>query len=87
MDIYSYLLERNGYSTSGKGYFAFYVVNKEDGFGDRLPFKKEVKEVKTNLSYVPELFRKAVTLLRSKTPSSHTDKCEFGKWLKESANF
>src|SRR4030042_874744 len=52
MDIYTYLLEKNGYSTSRKGYLAFYVVDKENGFSDRLPFKKELYEIETNPSEV-----------------------------------
>jgi hypothetical protein len=40
MDVYTYLLEKNGFSTPRKGYLAFYVVDKQNGFNDRLPLKK-----------------------------------------------
>jgi len=50
MDVYSYLLEKNGFSTPRKGYLAFYIVNKKNGFGDRLPFRKELQEIETNPS-------------------------------------
>jgi len=40
MDVYTFLLEKNGFKTPRKGYLAFYIVDKENGFGDRLPFKK-----------------------------------------------
>lgn len=81
MDAYAYLLEKNGYSTSGKGYLAFYVVDKNDGFGGRLPFKKELKEIETDPSRVPGLFRKAVELLRSNEPPLHDKDCKFGQWF------
>ena len=87
MDVYTFLLEKNGYSTLRKGYFAFYIVNKENGFGDRLPFRKEIKEIKTDPSYVPELFRKAVILLRNDKPPLHSPECKFGHWFKQAANF
>ncbi len=87
VDIYSYLLEKNGYKTPGKGYFAFYIVNKQDGFGDRLPFRKEVKELKTNTALVPELFKKAVLLLKSEQPPSHSPDCKFGQWFKDASYF
>lgn len=87
MDVYTYLLEKNGFSTSGKGYLAFYIVNKEDGFENRLPFRKELKEVKTNPSYVPELFRKAVVLLRSDIPPLHGPDCKFGQWFDKAKQF
>lgn len=87
MDVYTYLLEKNNFSTIGKGYLAFYIVNKEDGFGDRLPFRKEIKEIKTDTSYVPELFGKAVALLRSDSPPQHSKDCKFGLWLEEAAKF
>lgn len=87
MDVYTYLLEKNNFATIGKGYLAFYIVNKEDGFIDRLPFRKELKEIKTDSSRVPELFRKAVALLRNDTPPSHSSDCKFGQWLNQAKQF
>ena len=81
MDIYTYLLEKNNFDTYGKSYLAFYIVDRENGFNGRLPFKKVLKEVKTDTSYVPELFGKAVSLLRSDKPPAHSQDCKFGYWL------
>jgi hypothetical protein len=81
MDVYSYLLEKNNFLTPKKGYFAFYLVNKENGFVDRLPFRQELREVKTNSSRVFELFEKAVLLLRKDKPSFHSKDCKFGQWF------
>ncbi len=87
MDIYTYLLEKNGFSTPKKGYLAFYIVDKGNGFGDRLPFRKELHEIETNPSEVPELFKEAVILLRGETPPPHSPDCKYGLWLKQASNF
>lgn len=87
IDIYTYLLEKNNFSTSRKGYLAFYIVDKKNGFGGRLPFRKELKEIKANPDAVPELFSKAVAVLRSEIPPQHRDDCKFGQWLKQAVNF
>ncbi len=87
MDIYTFLLEKNGFLTSKKGYLAFYVVNKNDGFRDRLPFRKELHEIDTDSSYVSELFKDAVELIRKDSPPSHASDCKFGYWLEQISKF
>ena len=87
MDVYTYLLEKNGYSTPKKGYLAFYIVDKGNGFVNRLPFRKELHEIETNPSDVPELFKNAVAVLKRVAPPPHNPDCKFGHWLKEAYNF
>lgn len=87
MDIYTYLLEKNGFPTPRKGYLAFYVVDKKKGLGDRLPFRKELHIIDTDPSDIPEIFSDAVEVLRQETPPPHSQDCEFGKWLKLAGNF
>lgn len=83
MDTYTFLLEKNGFLTPRKGYLAFYIVDKESGFDNRLPFKKELHEIETNPSDIPQLFKEAVELLRKKAPTSHSPDCDYGRWLRE----
>ncbi len=87
MDIYTYLLEKNGFLTPRKGYLAFYLVEKGNGFGDRLPFRKELHEIETNPSDVQELFGEAVALLRKNIPPSHSPECKFGNWFRKAFDF
>ena len=87
MDIYTFLLEKNNYKTVRKGCLAFYIVDKENGFIDRLPFKKEIIIIDTDPSYVHRVFREAVEVLRKDAPSSHSPDCQYGRWLKEASNF
>ena len=87
MDIYTFLLEKNGFETPRKGYLAFYIVDKGNGFGDRLPFRKELHEIETNPSDVPELFEEAVETLKKNTPPSHSPDCQYGQWMTKARNF
>jgi len=87
MDIYTYLLEKNGFLTPRKGYLAFYIVDKGNGFGDRLPFRKELHEIDTNPSDVPEIFKEAVALLRREMPPPHSPDCKYGQWMEQATNF
>ena len=87
MDIYTYLLEKNGFATPRKGYLAFYVVDKNNGFQDRLPFKKELHEIETNPDDVRDLFQGAVEVLKKDEPPSHSPDCKFNQWLKSAKEF
>lgn len=87
MDVYSYLLGKNGFSISKKGYLAFYIVDKKNGFGDRLPFRKELHEITTDTSYVQKLFEEAVALIGKDAPPTHRQECQFGQWLGRVAKF
>jgi len=86
MDVYTYLLEKNGFATPRKGYLAFYIVDKKNGFGDRLPFKKEIHEIDTNPDDIPELFKMAVSVLNQSEPPPHSQDCHYGTWLRQIDN-
>ena len=81
LDVYSYLLEKNGYKVKNKGYLVFYVVDKSRGFIDRLPFRKEILAVETSPSEIHEIFKDAVDVLRQDLPPAHGSDCQFKKWL------
>jgi len=87
MDVYTYLLEKNGFPTNRKGYLAFYIVDKKNGFNDRLPFKKEIQEIDSDPSDIPQLFREAVALLKRAVPPPHSQDCQHGQWLERARNF
>lgn len=87
LDVYTYLLEKNGFLTPRKGYLAFYIVDKKNGFNDRLPFRKELHEIETNPSDIPELFKEAVLVLKGTAPPPHSPDCKYSQWLKQAKNF
>lgn len=82
MDIYTFLLEKQGYKTVRKGCLAFYIVDKENGFDGKLPFRKEIHMIDTDPTYVQGVFKEAVELLRKDAPPVHNPDCQYGKWLK-----
>lgn len=81
MDTYDFLLEKNNYRTMHRGYLAFYIVDKDKGFLDRLPFRKELHEIETNSSDIYEIFKEAVAVLRNGIAPAHSQDCAFGKWF------
>lgn len=87
MDVYTYLLEKNGYKTTRKGYLAFYVVDKSKGFVDRLPFRKEIHAVDANPDDVYASFKEAVLVLRQDKPPAHNPDCKFKYWFDGAKSF
>lgn len=87
LDTYTFLMEKNGYATTQKGYLAFYIVDKSRGFIDRLPFRKEVVEINTNPSDIYSIFSDAVACLRAGTPPPHSQDCPFKKWFDGALKF
>lgn len=87
LDVYTYLMEKNGYKTKKKAYLAFYVVDKSKGFIDRLPFRKEIIEVKTSPEDVYDIFKDAVNILKQPLPPSHSEDCQFKKWLGRASKY
>ncbi|MEK7658610.1 MAG: PD-(D/E)XK nuclease family protein [Patescibacteria group bacterium] len=87
LDTYTFLLEKNGFQTTRKGYLAFYIVDKEKGFIDRLPFRKEIYEIDTNPADIYEIFKDAVAVLRQQAPRPHSQDCQFSKWFNGAKSF
>jgi len=87
MDVYTYLLEKNGFKTPKKAYLAFYVIDKRRGFIDRLPFRKEILEIETSPDDIPGILKEAVAVLREPKPPEHSRDCQFNKWMKKARAF
>lgn len=87
LDTYTYLMERNGFETARKGYLAFYVVDKSKGFIDRLPFRKEIIEIKTDPEDIYEIFEDAVLCLKKDSPPKHSEDCKFAKWFDKAKKY
>jgi CRISPR/Cas system-associated exonuclease Cas4 (RecB family) len=87
MDAYTYLLEKNGYSTPRKGCLTFYVVDQENEFEDKLPFRKEIHIIDTNPSYIEKLFEEAVETLRKDRAPMPSKDCKFCEWFEKVSNY
>ncbi|MCM8757695.1 MAG: PD-(D/E)XK nuclease family protein [Candidatus Omnitrophica bacterium] len=78
MDVYTLLLEENGFSTKRIAYIIYYIpklINERNEF----QFDIIVKEIKTDPFSAKKLFYEALKVLRSSIPKINKD-CEFCEW-------
>ncbi len=76
MDIYNWLLDRNGFQTQPEAYFVFYQVDKSGGgFANALPFIEQLKAIKVDKSWVGDVFEQAVMVARRDTPPEIETPC------------
>ena len=84
MDVYSYLLVRNGYRTIPKAYLAYFSP-EESNLHDGMTMTCSVLEVCTDPNRVEILVRRAVKVLNGSIPDSgHL--CQYCKWTQALAN-
>lgn len=78
LNIYRFLLVKNGYKVSKNGYLLFFhpVTITDDG---KFIFKTEVVEVKLDADDGEKLFNNAVKILEGRMPAASKD-CGFCKW-------
>ena len=80
MEVYSLLLERNGYPISKTAYVIYYYPLDGD-LHDGFPFGIAIHEIATDPAAAYEVFRAARQVLASPLPPS-SDACAFCRWLK-----
>ena len=75
LDIYTFLLEANGYKTAGHGYLVFYhPVRAHEG--GMIQFEITPRKVLTDRQAALRLFERAVGLIRGPEPPAERD-CEY----------
>ncbi len=80
LDIYCFLLQKNGYRITNYAYLIYYYpkVVKENGL---VEFYVEPKKVNTDIKRAEKLFHDAISCLREPEPKKHSDTtCEFCHW-------
>ena len=87
MDVYTFLLQRLGYRTAPKAYFAFFMAVKDDGFKGRLPFRGQLLDVTPEPDRVHDLFKRAVALAQSDDEPEHGAECDLCRWHAEASPF
>ena len=88
MDIYSYILARNGFQTHPEAYFVFYQVDKSGGgFQNALPFIEQLKAIKVDKSWVGDVFEQAVMVARRDTPPDLETPCEHCIYVQKAGAF
>jgi len=73
MDIYNFLLRKNGYITEEHAYLLFYYPDKINETGEVL-FNTELKRIKINIKNGEDIFVKGLKLLEKECPK---EKCEW----------
>lgn len=79
LDIYNFLLRKNGYETEDYAYLIFYhpsTVN-EDG---AVVFNTDLIKMKINLKNAERILKNALSVLKGGMPNSEAG-CEFCKWI------
>ncbi|MBX4190201.1 PD-(D/E)XK nuclease family protein [Candidatus Parcubacteria bacterium] len=88
MDIYNWLLDRNGFQTQPEAYFVFYQVDKTGGgFQNALPFIEQLKAIKVDKTWVGDVFEQAVMVARRDTPPEIETPCPHCIYVQQAAQF
>ncbi len=88
MDIYTWLLDRNGFQTQPEAYFVFYQVDKSGGgFQNALPFIEQLKKVRVDKSWVGDVFEQAVMVARRDTPPDIETPCQHCIYVQQAGQF
>ena len=75
MDLYNFLLRKNGYSTEDYTYLLFYYPKEVKDNGE-VVFNTEMRKIKVNVSDGEKVFNDAVKCINGKEPE---DRCEWCK--------
>jgi len=78
LDLYTLMLDRNGYKTKSEAYLLYYVP-KTLKSGTLVEFEITPKKVKTSINDARKLIRDAMKVLESPIPPHH-ETCEFCRW-------
>lgn len=82
LDVYNFLLRKNGYETEEYAYLLFYYPNKVAETGEVI-FDTKLIKMKTSPENGEKVFRNAVTLLKQESPPKTSRNCGFCEWAKE----
>jgi hypothetical protein len=79
MDIYNFLLRKNGYETEEYTYLIFYHPHKVEENG-HVCFNTDIVKVKVNIKNAENIFKKAVKCLEGEMPDA-SEECGFCSWV------
>lgn len=87
MEIYQWLLRKNGFKVLDRGYFVYCRVNKDQGFVDgRLSFDIKVQPYDGDASWVDGKIKEAREVLNDTIPEGNPD-CQYCNYIKSSNSF
>ena len=78
LDIYNFLLRKNGYLTEDYSYLLFYMPESVMETGE-FKFKNELVKMKVDVKHAEDLFKRAIKIVKGNIPEKG-EKCTFCKW-------
>ena len=78
LDIYNFLLRKNGYETEDFAYLLFYHPDKVTEKGDVI-FHTDLIKMKIDIKNAEKIFKEALEVLKGEMPSP-SEECGFCKW-------
>jgi predicted RecB family nuclease len=79
LDIYNFLLRKNGYDTENYAFLLFYIPREVKETGEVI-FDTRMIKIKTEIEEAEKLWKKALKLLAGPCPPKHTEKEEKCAW-------
>jgi len=86
LNIYAFLLEKNGYKVSTFAYLVFYVLESLSDNG-QARFKIQLIKVETDTKKAYQIFKEAAKLLDKDTPPQKNLRCNFCAWAVNNLSF
>lgn len=81
LDIYNFLLQKNGYETEDYSFLLFYIPKEVTENGEVI-FDTSLIKVNINVKNAEVLLKNAIVLLNSECPKDKCEWCEFVEYLK-----
>ncbi len=81
LNVYNFLLRKNGFKTHDYSYLLFYMPEKILESGEFV-FKTELVKMNVNVEHAERLFQKAIKLLHEEEPPNPKQECKFCLWAK-----
>jgi len=78
LDIYNFLLRKNGYETEDYAYLLFYLPEQVMETGE-FKFKNELVKMKIDVEHAEMLFKRAIKIIKGDCPEAG-ENCVFCKW-------
>lgn len=75
LDVYAFLLQKNGYQIEDYGFLLFYVPSKVLETGEVI-FDTELVKMKTDTQRAESLFKEALECLKNNCPEKRCEWCE-----------
>ena len=82
LDLYNFLLRKNGYETANYAFLLFYHPDKVSENGD-IAFHADLVKMKVSVKNAENILKEALAVLGGKIPKNSED-CEYCKWAEKS---